>query len=107
MHAGADYPDGSARITLRALISESERLLAALGEEGTQRYRRAVSSLQRQLRRARDDLDDVRYSAVRRTRKAARRGDEYVQSNPWKTASTAVAVGTAVGAIVTLVLLLR
>lgn len=107
MHTNADDPNDDARTTLRNLISESESLLAALGEEGTQRYRSAVSSLQRQIRRALDDLDDMQYSAVRRTRMAARRADQYVQSNPWKTAAAAVAVGAAVGAIVALVLARR
>ncbi len=93
---GRDNDD--VRATLRDLLAESEGLLAALGEEGTQRYRGAVVGMQRQIRRARDDLDDdSQYSALRRARVAARLADEYAHTNPWKTASATAAVGAAVG----------
>lgn len=107
MHADSDYRNKEERSTLQNLIADSESLIAALGADGAQRYRDVVSRLERQIRRARDDLDDLQYAAVRRTRAAARAADQYVQSNPWKTAAGAVAVGAAVGAIVALILVRR
>ena len=66
MEAKADSRDDSVRATVQNLMSECENLLAELGDEGARRYRDAVTGLQRQMRRTRDDLDDLQYSAVRR-----------------------------------------
>lgn len=63
MEAKADARDDSVRTTVQNLISECDNLLAELGDEGARRYRDAVTGLQRQMRRARDDLDDLQYSA--------------------------------------------
>jgi ElaB/YqjD/DUF883 family membrane-anchored ribosome-binding protein len=97
---GADDRNDDVRAMLRKVITESEALLAAIGEEGSERYRDAVVGLQRQIRRAQDHLDNVQYAAVRQARLAARRADHYVHENPWKTAGGAAAIGAAVGALV-------
>ena len=96
--------DDNVRATLANLISESEALLAAIGEEGAQRYRNATIALERQIRRARDHVDDLQYTTVRRARLAARHADHYVHVNPWRTIGAAVAVGAAVGALVALLI---
>jgi ElaB/YqjD/DUF883 family membrane-anchored ribosome-binding protein len=101
-NAGNRYDE--VRSTLSGLISGSEALLAAIGEEGAQRYREAVVGLQRQVRNARDQADDLQYAAVRRARVAARHADDYVRDNPWKTAGAAVIVGAAIGIAVALVI---
>jgi len=107
MEVKADARDDSVRTTVRNLISECDKLLAALGDEGARRYGDAVTGLQRQMRRARDDLDDLQYSAVRRARKSIRRADAYVHDNPWQTAGAAVAVGAVIGAAVAILLTRR
>jgi ElaB/YqjD/DUF883 family membrane-anchored ribosome-binding protein len=104
MEAKADARDDSVRTTVQNLISECDNLLAELGDEGSRRYRDAVTGVQRQMRRARDDLDDLQYSAVRRARKSIRRADAYVHDNPWQSAGTAVAVGAVIGAAVAILL---
>ena len=96
--------DDDVRATLRNVITESEALLAAIGEEGAQRYRDAVVGLQRQVRRARDQMDDLQYSAVRRARVAARQADAFVHENPWRTAGAAVIAGAVIGAAVALLI---
>ena len=88
--------------TIRALISESEALLGALGQEGAQRYRDAVAGLQRQLQRASDQMSDLQDEAARRARVAAQQADAYVRENPWKTAGAAAIIGAAIGAAVAL-----
>ena len=70
MEPKADSRDGSVRTTVQNLMSECDNLLAELGDEGARRYGDAVTGLQRQMRRARDNLDDLQYSAVRRARKS-------------------------------------
>ena len=75
MEAEADSRDDSVRTTVQNLMSECDDLLAELGDEVARRYRDAVTGLWRQMRRTRDDLDDLQYSAVRRARRSIRRAD--------------------------------
>lgn len=99
-----EHRDDDVRTTLGNLISESEALLAAIGEEGAQRYRDATVALQRQIRRARDQVGDLQYATTRRARLAARQADHYAHENPWRTAGAAVALGAVVGALVALLI---
>src|SRR4029453_15407314 len=96
--------DDDVKTTLRGLISESEALIAAIGQEGAQRYRDAVVDLQRQGRRARDQVDDPQYAARRRARVAPRQAGAYVHENPWRTAGAASIIGAAIAAAVALVI---
>ena len=107
MEANAEGRDDSVRTTVQKLISECENLLAELGDEGARRYQDGVTSLQRQMRRARDDLDDLQYSALRRARRSVRRADAYVHDNPWQSAGAAAAVGAVIGAAVAILLTRR
>jgi ElaB protein len=102
MTAKAD--NDSLRATLRNLVSDSETLLAELGVEGTRRYRDSVTALQRELRRARDNLDDLHYSSLRRAKMSIRRADDYVHENPWRSATQAAAAGILIGALLALLL---
>jgi len=104
MQTNAGDRDDDVKTTLRGLISESEALIAVIGQEGAQRYRDAVVDLQRQVRRARDQVDDLQYAAARRARVAARQADAYVHENPWRTAGAAAIIGAAIGAAVALVI---
>lgn len=96
--------DDDVRSTLRSLISESESIIAAIGQEGSQRYRDAIVDLQRQVRRARDQVDDLQYAASRGARVAVRHAHAYVQDNPYKTAGAAAILGAVIGAAVALVI---
>jgi len=92
------------RARLHKLVEEADGLVTAIGDEGAARYQDAVTGLKRQIRRARDDLDDLQYSAVRQARLSARAADRYVQDNPWKSAGAAALGGAAIGAILVLIL---
>ena len=107
MEANAEERDDSVRTRLQTLIAECETLLTELGDEGTRRYRDAVTGLQRQMRRARDDLDDLQYSARRQARVSIRRADAYVHDNPWQSAGAAAAAGALIGAVVAILLTRR
>src|SRR5215467_8331611 len=100
MEAKADASDDSVRTTVQNLISECENLLASLGDEGARRYRDAVTGLERQMRRTRDDLDDLHYSTLRRAKKSLHRADAYVRDNPYHSTAAAAAAGAVIGAIV-------
>jgi ElaB/YqjD/DUF883 family membrane-anchored ribosome-binding protein len=92
------------RSTLRNLITECEALLGTIGEEGSRRYRNTMRTFDRQLQQARDDLDDLQYSTMRRARQTIRRADEYVHENPWRTSAGAAATGILVGALIAILL---
>lgn len=97
----------SLRTTLRQLMADCDALLGQLGEEGSRRYRDTVRSFDRQLKQARDDLDDLQYSAMRRARATIRRADTYVHDNPWRASAGAAASGLLVGALVVFLLTRR
>ena len=107
MEGNAEERDSPIRTNVQNLISECENLLAELGEEGARRYRDAVTGLERQMRRARDDLDDLQYSALRRAKREMRRADAYVRENPYQSAGAAAAAGAVIGAIVAILLTRR
>jgi ElaB/YqjD/DUF883 family membrane-anchored ribosome-binding protein len=92
------------RSTLRNLITECDALLGQLGEEGSRRYQNTMRAFDRQLQQARDDLDDLQYSAMRHARQTIRRADEYVHENPWRTSAGAAATGVLVGALIAILL---
>jgi ElaB/YqjD/DUF883 family membrane-anchored ribosome-binding protein len=99
MDARDQAQNDAMRTTLQKLIADCDALLGQLGEGGSRRYRDAVRSLDRQLRQARDELDDLQYSAMRRARATIRRADAYVHDNPWRTSAGAMATGILVGAL--------
>lgn len=99
MEDSEEVRNDSIRTTLQTLIADSEALLAELGQEGTRRYRQAAKSLDRQIQRAREDLDDLHYSAMRRAKVSIRRADAYVHENPWRTTAGAAATGILIGAL--------
>jgi len=104
MDANDEAQGDSMRTTLQNLMSECETLLGQLGEQGSRRYKHTVRAFDRQLQQARDDLDDLQYSAMRRARATIRRADEYVHENPWQTSAGAAATGILVGAVIVLLL---
>jgi len=99
MDARDEMQNDSMRTTLQNLIAGCDALLRQLGEEGSHRYKDAVGTLDRQLQQARDDLDDLQYSAMRRARATMRRADAYVHDNPWRTSASAAATGILIGAL--------
>jgi ElaB/YqjD/DUF883 family membrane-anchored ribosome-binding protein len=107
MDARDEAQNDSMRTTLQNLISECDALLGQLGEEGSRRYRHTVRAFDRQLQQARDDLDDLQYSAMRRARATIRRADAYVHENPYRTTAGAAATGILIGALIAFLLTRR
>ena len=107
MDARDEAQNDSMRTTLRNLIAECDSLLGQLGEEGSRRYQNTVRAFDRQLQQARDDLDDLQYSAMRRARATVRRADAYVHENPYRTSAGAAATGLLLGALIAFLLTRR
>jgi ElaB/YqjD/DUF883 family membrane-anchored ribosome-binding protein len=104
MDAHDEPQNDSMRTTLQNLIAQCDGMLGQLGEEGSRRYRHTVRALDRQLRHARDDLDDLQYSAMRNARATMRRADAYAHENPWRTSAGAAATGILVGVLIAILL---
>jgi ElaB/YqjD/DUF883 family membrane-anchored ribosome-binding protein len=94
----------SMRSTLKNLMSECETLMGQLGEEGSRRYRSTLRAFDRQLSQAREDLDDMQYSAMKNARRTMRRADAYVHDKPCRTSPGAAATGILVGAVLVFLL---
>lgn len=107
MEAREEGQDDSIRSTLQNLIADCEALIGDLGEEGSRRYRRTVRTLDRQLQRARDELDDLQYAATRHARASIRRADTYVHEHPYRTSAGTAAAGVIVGAVLVFLLTRR
>ena len=107
MEAREEAQKDSMRTTLETLISDCQTLMGQLGDEGSRRYRHTVRALDRQLQQAREDLDELQYSAMRRARRTVRRADAYVHENPWQTSAGAAATGILVGAVLVFLLTRR
>ena len=107
MKANAERSNESVRTAVQNLIAECENLIADLGDEGARRYHDAVTDLKRQMRKVRDDLDDLQYSTVRQAKRSIRQADAYVRDNPYQSAATAAAAGAVIGAIVAILLTRR
>ena len=104
MDARDEVQNDSMRSTLQNLIAECDALLGQLGEDGTRRYRDTMRSFDRQLQQARQGLDDLQVSAMRRARDSIRAADEYAHENPWRTSAGAAATGILVGALIAILL---
>ena len=107
MDSNPEERDSSVRASVQSLISECENLLTELGDEGARRYRDTVTGLKRQMRQAREDLDDLQYSTVRQAKRSIRHADAYVRDNPYQSAAAAAAAGAVIGAIVAILLTRR
>lgn len=82
--------------TARSVAEDAGGALEGLRDRGATRYQEASDQLRRRLRQAREDLTDLQDAAVRNTRRAARRADDYAHDNPWKTAGAAAALAALV-----------
>ncbi|MFO1312805.1 MAG: hypothetical protein U1F41_12160 [Burkholderiales bacterium] len=107
MQARDDTQNDSLRATLRTLIDDAERVMGELGDEGSRRYRQAVRSLDRQLSNAREDLDDLHHTAMRRARASVRRADVYAHEHPYRISASAAATGLLIGAVIAFLLTRR
>jgi ElaB/YqjD/DUF883 family membrane-anchored ribosome-binding protein len=92
------------RAALHDVLTDAEELLESMGNEGADKYASAVTRLQRNVRRARDELGDYQETMARRARRAVRMADEMAHEHPWETAAVAAAIGAAIGALVAILL---
>jgi ElaB/YqjD/DUF883 family membrane-anchored ribosome-binding protein len=99
MEHAADAQVEKATRALREMVSGAEELIATVGEDGSEQYRRAVTRLRDQIRQARADVEDLQAGVRFRARQLARSADRAAREHPWATAGGALATGAAIGAL--------
>lgn len=85
---------------LNKVVEQAEALLQTLGEEGSEAVETVRKRVMRAIGEARSRIADSRETVRDAAVSAARRGDEYVHENPWKS----VAIAAGVGAVVALLI---
>lgn len=95
------------RTSVHDVLSDAQELIDAIGKDGADKYSAAIGRLQSNMDRARERIGDYQSSLIRRSRRAARAADDVAHEHPWALASTSVAIGALIGAIVATVLTQR
>ncbi|MFZ5509958.1 MAG: DUF883 family protein [Pseudomonadota bacterium] len=85
---------------LKSVISETEHLIQAAGQEGSEKVAGARARLTQQLGEARQELARIREATVERTRAAAKATDTMAHQHPWAAMGIAAAVGALLGWLV-------
>lgn len=82
---------------LRRMIDEADHLLAAAADTGDQAFDSARDQFSDQVRRMREQLDDLEETAIYRARRAARAANHTVHEHPYGAMGVAAAVGLLIG----------
>jgi ElaB/YqjD/DUF883 family membrane-anchored ribosome-binding protein len=85
---------------LKAVVTSAEDLLKVTADQAGEGYATARKKVERSLRAAKEELEDVGDTVTKETRHAAKVTDRYVHDNPWQAIGTAAAVGVIVGMLI-------
>lgn len=86
------------------VVSDTEQLLKSIAAGGGEKAQALKSSVEENLRVARQKLAQFEQTAIERARVAARRTDEYVHENPWQSVAVVAGVAAVVGIVIGLLL---
>lgn len=87
--------------SLRELVSESEELVKHIQRSGGEQLQVARDRFETTLANAREELESMQDSAMRRARRAAKVADETVHQHPYASMGAAAAVGALIGMLIT------
>lgn len=85
---------------LRRVVEGTEDLIENVRREGSDRYRDVVDTIERDIERARSDLETLERKVARQARASWRRVDRLAHRHPWEAVGIAVAVTAAVAAVI-------
>jgi ElaB/YqjD/DUF883 family membrane-anchored ribosome-binding protein len=85
---------------VRQVLSSTEDLLHAAGDEGGDKARELRERVSKNLRLAKERLVDVEQAMVGKAKAAAKVTDQYVHENPWKSIGIAAGVGLLLGMLI-------
>lgn len=83
--------------SLRHMIDEADQLLKSAAETGDEKFNAVREQIVDQVRKMRDQLDELEETAVYRARRAARVTDQAVHEHPYGAMGIAAAVGLLIG----------
>lgn len=87
--------------SLRELVTESEELVKHIQRSGGEHLQGARDRFETTLASARDELEAMQDSAMRRARRVAKVADETVHQHPYASMGAAAAVGALIGMLIT------
>lgn len=94
--AVADAKQGLAT-NLRRMIEEADHLLSSAANTGDQAFDAVRDQFSDQVRKMRDQLDDLEDAALYRAKRAARAANHTVHEHPYGAMGVAAAVGLLIG----------
>ena len=86
------------------VVSDTEQLLKSVASAGGEKTQALRTSVEQNLKLAKERLNQFEHAAVERTRAAAKATDEYVHTNPWQSIAIAAGFGAILGIVVGLLL---
>jgi ElaB/YqjD/DUF883 family membrane-anchored ribosome-binding protein len=85
---------------VRDVLSSTEDLLQAAGDEGGEKAKELRQRVSANLRQAKKRLIEVEQAVAGKAKAAAKATDEYVHENPWKSIGIAAGVGLLLGVLI-------
>jgi ElaB/YqjD/DUF883 family membrane-anchored ribosome-binding protein len=83
--------------SVRHMVDEADQFLKIAAESGDAKFDSVRRKFVDQLRRMRENLDDLESETVHQARRAARRADHVVHAHPYTAIGVAAALGLLVG----------
>jgi ElaB/YqjD/DUF883 family membrane-anchored ribosome-binding protein len=83
--------------SLRHMIDEADQLLKSAAATGDEKFNAVREQIVDQVRRMREQLDELEETAVYQARRAARATDTAVHEHPYSAMGIAAAVGLLIG----------
>ena len=87
--------------SLRELVAESVELVKHIQRSGGEQLQVARDRFETTLASAREELESMQDTAMRRARRAAKVADETVHQHPYASMGAAAAVGALIGMLIT------
>jgi len=85
---------------VRQVLSNTEDLLHASGDEGGDKAKELRERIGRNLKQAKARLLEAEQAVVGKARVAAKATDQYVHDNPWKSIGIAAGAGLLLGVLI-------
>ncbi|TDR73859.1 DUF883 family protein [Paludibacterium purpuratum] len=85
---------------VRQVLSNTEDLLHAAGDEGGEKVRELRQRIGANLAQAKTRLIEAEHAIAGKAKAAAKATDQYVHENPWKSIGIAAGVGLLLGMLI-------
>jgi ElaB/YqjD/DUF883 family membrane-anchored ribosome-binding protein len=83
--------------SVRHMVDEADQFLKVAAQSGDAKFESVRGKFVDQVRRMRENIDDLESETVHQARRAARRADHAVHAHPYQAIGIAVAVGLLIG----------